>query len=145
MWADVLTKPLQGMAFKRMQAELMNCSVDYEEDDERETTLHTKSLSERGWIPSQTPQECVEGSTKPLTMRTSMHLGKPLTMRTSTHLGKPLTMRTNTHLGKDRQIEVSRIRKRSEHQFIRREENRSREVSKMLTFYKLSSNTLSCA
>ena len=46
MWADVLTKPLQGMAFKRMQAELMNCSVDYEEDDERETTLDTKLLSE---------------------------------------------------------------------------------------------------
>ncbi len=63
MWAGVLTKPLQGI-FKRMQAELMNCSVDYEEDDERETTLHTKSLSERGQIPSQTPQECVEGSTK---------------------------------------------------------------------------------
>ena len=82
MWADVLTKPLQGMAFKRMQAELMNCSVDYEEDDERETTLHTKSLSERGQIPSQTPQECVEGSTK-------------------------------SYLGKDRQIGVSRIRKRS--------------------------------
>jgi hypothetical protein len=64
MWADVLTKPLQGMAFKRMQVELMNCSVDYEENDERETTLHTKSLSERGQILSQTPQECVEGSRK---------------------------------------------------------------------------------
>ena len=64
MWADVLTKPLQGVAFKRMQAELMNCSVDYEEDDKKETTLHTKMLSERGQIPSQTPQECVEGSTK---------------------------------------------------------------------------------
>ena len=46
MWADVLAKPLQGMAFKRMQAELMNCSVDYEEDEERETTLDTKLLSE---------------------------------------------------------------------------------------------------
>ena len=28
MWADVLTKPLQGMAFKHMRAELMNCSVE---------------------------------------------------------------------------------------------------------------------
>ena len=64
MWADVLTKPLQGMAFKRMQAELMNCSVDYEVDDKKETTLDTKLLSERGQIPFQTPQECVEGSMK---------------------------------------------------------------------------------
>ena len=70
MWADVLTKLLQGMAFERMQAELMNCSVDYEEDDERETTLHTKSLSERGQIPSQTPQECIEGSTNHILGRT---------------------------------------------------------------------------
>jgi hypothetical protein len=73
----------------------MNCSVDYEKDDERKTTLHTKSLSEREQIPSQTPQECVEGSMK-------------------SHLGKPSTMCTSTHLGKDRPIRVSRIRKRSE-------------------------------
>jgi hypothetical protein len=64
MWADVLTKPLQGMAFKRMQAELMNWSVEYEEDEEKETPLHTKSLSERGKVPSQTPQECVGDNTK---------------------------------------------------------------------------------
>jgi len=64
MWADVLTKPMQGMAFKRMQAELMNCSVNYEEDEEQETTLTARSLSERGQIPSQTSQECVEDSMK---------------------------------------------------------------------------------
>jgi hypothetical protein len=29
MWADVLTKLLQGKAFREMQAKLMNCSVDY--------------------------------------------------------------------------------------------------------------------
>ena len=34
MWADVLTKPLQGMAFKQMRAELMNCSVEYQEDED---------------------------------------------------------------------------------------------------------------
>ena len=59
-----MTKPMQGMAFKRMQAELMNCSVNYEEDEERETTLTVRSLSERGKIPSQTLQECVEDSMK---------------------------------------------------------------------------------
>ncbi len=34
MWADVLTKPLQGMAFRTMQAELMNCPVNYEDPPE---------------------------------------------------------------------------------------------------------------
>ncbi len=64
MWVDVLTKPLQGMTFKRMRAELMNCSVNYEENEERETTLTARSLSEKGQIPSQTSQECVEDSMK---------------------------------------------------------------------------------
>ena len=27
MWADVLTKPLQGMAFRSMRAQLMNCAL----------------------------------------------------------------------------------------------------------------------
>jgi hypothetical protein len=34
MWADMLTKPLQGMAFRKMQAGLMNCEVNYEEHEE---------------------------------------------------------------------------------------------------------------
>ena len=32
MWADVLTKPLQGSKFCIMQAFLMNCPVNYFED-----------------------------------------------------------------------------------------------------------------
>jgi hypothetical protein len=45
MWADVLTKPLQGMAFQTMQAELMNFPMNYEDppeekvgEDMKETT-----------------------------------------------------------------------------------------------------------
>jgi hypothetical protein len=34
MWADVLTKPLQGMAFRTMRAALMSCPVNYEENEE---------------------------------------------------------------------------------------------------------------
>jgi hypothetical protein len=33
MWADVMTKPLQGTAFKVMRAELMNCPVNYEDPE----------------------------------------------------------------------------------------------------------------
>lgn len=32
MWADVLTKPLQGAKFRLMRAFLMNCPLDYHED-----------------------------------------------------------------------------------------------------------------
>jgi hypothetical protein len=64
MWADVLTKPLQGMGFKRMRAELMNCSVNYEEDECKNTTSTTKLLSGRGLIPTRTSQECVVNNRK---------------------------------------------------------------------------------
>jgi hypothetical protein len=33
MWADILTKPLQGKAFREFWAKLMNCAVNYQEDD----------------------------------------------------------------------------------------------------------------
>ncbi len=32
MWADILTKPLQGAKFRLMRAFLMNCPIDYSED-----------------------------------------------------------------------------------------------------------------
>ena len=32
MWADVLTKPLQGAKFRLMRAFLMNCPIDYSDD-----------------------------------------------------------------------------------------------------------------
>jgi hypothetical protein len=34
MWADVLTKPLQGQKFRDMRAFLQNCPQDYEDDTE---------------------------------------------------------------------------------------------------------------
>ena len=36
MWADVLTKPLQGQLFRDMRAFLQNCSRDYDDDLERQ-------------------------------------------------------------------------------------------------------------
>jgi len=38
MWADIITKPLQGTAFHVMRAELMNCPVNYEDPSEEEAT-----------------------------------------------------------------------------------------------------------
>ena len=34
MQAEVLTKPLQGMAFNTMQAMLMNCPINYKDEEE---------------------------------------------------------------------------------------------------------------
>ena len=34
MWADVLTKPLQGQKFRDMRAFLQNCPRDYDDDTE---------------------------------------------------------------------------------------------------------------
>jgi hypothetical protein len=34
MWVDVMTKPLQGMAFGTMRLELMNCPVNYKDPPE---------------------------------------------------------------------------------------------------------------
>ena len=36
IWADILTKPLQGKAFRVMRSKLMNCDKDYFENEETE-------------------------------------------------------------------------------------------------------------
>jgi hypothetical protein len=68
MWAYVMTKPLQGMAFKVMRAELMNCPVNYEdpevEMDKDKTNKHMTAQKTVTWksvvaTPFKTPQECV--------------------------------------------------------------------------------------
>ena len=64
MWADIMTKPLQGTAFRVMRAELMNCDVNYEDPPEEQTTepIHSpKTVSWKSVIatPFKTPQECV--------------------------------------------------------------------------------------
>jgi hypothetical protein len=75
MWADILTKPLQGMTFMTMRAVLMNCSVIYKDAEEMITikkatktnanrlpTKKTVSWKTSGTGGSHTPQECVGGS-----------------------------------------------------------------------------------
>lgn len=44
MWADVMTKPLQGMAFRTMRVELMNCPVNYDKPEE-EAGEHATPIS----------------------------------------------------------------------------------------------------
>jgi hypothetical protein len=71
MWADILTKPLQGMAFQTMRAQLMNCPINYEDPSDEPTKQLTKkpvvakqlvTWDGTKQVPSRTPQECVEQS-----------------------------------------------------------------------------------
>ena len=68
MWADILTKPLQGNAFQTMRAQLMNCPINYEDtSNEPMKQLTRKPVAAKQsvmWggtkqVPSRTPQECV--------------------------------------------------------------------------------------
>jgi hypothetical protein len=72
-WADILTKPLQGMAFQTMRAQLMNCLINYEDPSDEPTKQLTRKpvVAKRlvTWggakqAPSRTPQECV-GQNRP--------------------------------------------------------------------------------
>ncbi len=69
MWADIMTKPLQGTAFRVMRAELMNCPINYEDPKENEPNLFktrpisaVKKVTWKSTIaaPFKAPQECVE-------------------------------------------------------------------------------------
>ena len=56
MWADVLTKPLQGKKFRTMRATLMNCPTDYEE---LTNITGTCQLMNAVPIPTASSQGCV--------------------------------------------------------------------------------------
>ena len=90
MWADIMTKPLQGMAFQTMRAELMNCPVNYEEPEENieEDNFPISAAKTVTWKSDvrttfKTPQECVG--------QNGNHKGKPVMdrrLRNSCHKSK---------------------------------------------------------
>ena len=85
MWADIMTKPLQGTAFRVMRAELMNCPVNYEDPSEEEATetkrthpisaLRTVTWKSDVASSFKTPQECV-GRDGSRMVRMSTHRAK---------------------------------------------------------------------
>ena len=76
MWADVMTKPLQSMAFRTMRAELINCPVNYEDpEEEEERNIPISSVAKTvTWKPDiaktfKTPHECVRQNGNHKSMR----------------------------------------------------------------------------
>jgi hypothetical protein len=116
MWADILTKPLQRMAFRIMRAILMNCPVNYEEAEERTTIKKTIKINANciptkktvSWKPpgagaSHTPQECV-GRNQFSTPRPMMDRRLGIRRRSQFSTPRPRT---------DRRLRVTRIMSRA--------------------------------
>ncbi len=61
VWADVLTKPLQGQKFRDMRAFLQNCPRDYDDDIEFNIDqLARKSMNQQVKNVASS-RECVDG------------------------------------------------------------------------------------
>ncbi len=58
MWADILTKPLQGQKFRDMRAFLQNCPQDYNDDNKLKKLMNPQDVASL-W-------ECVSEHTKSL-------------------------------------------------------------------------------
>jgi hypothetical protein len=61
MWADVLTKPLQGQKFRDMHAFLQNCPCDYDDNAKRQSDLSMNHQAEA----DASLWECVSAQAKP--------------------------------------------------------------------------------
>jgi len=56
MWADILTKPLQGQKFRDMRAFLQNCPRDYNDDAEQKLSMKPQDVA--------SSRECVDEHAK---------------------------------------------------------------------------------
>jgi hypothetical protein len=66
MWADVLTKPLQGQKFRDMRAFLQNCSRDYDDDFEQDKDKQGRAHQSMNHqvMTNASLRECVEDQQK---------------------------------------------------------------------------------
>jgi hypothetical protein len=64
MWADVLTKPLQGQKFRDISALLQNCSRNYDDDIELQTDKLARKLLKPQVKIVASSWECVGERTK---------------------------------------------------------------------------------
>jgi hypothetical protein len=60
MWADVLTKPLQGQLFRDMRAFRKNCSRDYDDDLERQEDEQAHHMMKQQVATVSSSWECVD-------------------------------------------------------------------------------------
>ena len=102
MWANILTKPLQGKVFRVFRAKLMNCPVEYEEKITCEDAENTTGVYNKNYVqtvrtntqkisyaeatgatiksPMTLPQECVGATRNPVVSGMSQRMGFPRVM-----------------------------------------------------------------
>ena len=90
MWADILTKPLQGQKFRDMRAFLQNCPRDYDDDAELKISMKPQDVA--------SSRECVDGHAKlkPI-LKTKLSSQPRATSPTCVSRVTWDEMRTNTH------------------------------------------------
>jgi hypothetical protein len=82
MWADVLTKPLQGQLLRDMRAFLQNCSRDYDDDLERQEDKQAHHMIKQQVTTVTSSRECVdEQSQRKLSLGSKVSLAKKENMR----------------------------------------------------------------
>ncbi len=98
MWVDILTKPLQGLAFRTMRPVLINCPINYEDEEETEVFRSRTNTTNTPVPPKKmvkwennlktvfhVPQECVGWNGSNLRKGTNIEQPKTV-MCTGTHL-----------------------------------------------------------
>ncbi len=77
IWADVLTKPLEGQKFRDMRAFLQNCPRDYDDDIVLNTDqLARKSMNQQVKTVASL-RECVDGHAKLRAKQQTEQLSQP--------------------------------------------------------------------
>ena len=69
MWADILTKPLQGQKFRDMRAFLQNCPRDYDDDAEHKLSIKPQDVA--------SSRECVDEHAKLKTQLKTKQSSRP--------------------------------------------------------------------
>ncbi len=81
MWADVLTKPLQVMAFRTMRAQLMNCAINYKDEEEKTQSKLMPVHSRRSVTRKDTKLQSLQAPQECVGLNRQKHLPRPTTDR----------------------------------------------------------------
>jgi hypothetical protein len=74
MWSDMLTKPLQGKAYCEQRSNLMNCPVEYDDEQELAET-HPDLLPEEGWSDHEDDEKVLSAAVQLLVLKSMTKRG----------------------------------------------------------------------
>jgi hypothetical protein len=74
MWVDLLTKPLQGMAFRTMRAQLMICAINYKDEEEKTQSKLMPVHSRRSVTWTDTKHQSLQAPQERVGLNRQKHL-----------------------------------------------------------------------